>query len=524
MNIATRLTLFFLGVLGLVLIAFSLTLYAFSTSYLNRRMEERLGSALGTLMAAIEVTPNGLEWEPSERRITLGSDVGEEQVRWTIQDSTGRILAHSNNMDGSSDEIGAQMKRTGANSRDDMTVGQFADDVGNPWVWKCRRLQAGANDHSVEAVDATAVEETESDPYESNERYSEITITAAASLGPDQRVLRMLLASSLGVSACLWSIAALASRRICRQALAPLTAMSDAAKEITASKLNLRLPSPNTGDEIAELANSFNDLLGRVQDAYGKQQRFTAEASHQLRTPLAGLLGQIEVARRKPRTLHEFQTVLESVHEQGLHLTRLVDTLLLLARPESESGPIQIEKIDLVVWTQLQLERWSDHPRARDLEIVDTQQPIPVATHPLLLSQLFDNLLDNALKYSEIGTAVTLLVGREGEHPVVEIMDHGIGMLPDELRELFEPFFRSGEVRRLGIAGAGLGLAVVRRIAQVLNISIAVTSEIGRGCSFKLVFPNRLDNDRVCADGNRGHPSMATGLVQAPSAAVPPLA
>ena len=208
------------------------------------------------------------------------------------------------------------------------------------------------------------------------------------------------------------------------------------------------------------------------------------------------MLGQVEVALRKPRSHKDYETALQSVHKQGLHLTRIVEMLLRLARPDSESEPLRLEEIDLYAWINSQAEHWSNHPRGADLQVENSEFPVRVVTHALLLGQLFDNLLDNAWNYSQTGTAVTVRVGRESGQTFVEITDRGMGMSPDELCHLFEPFFRSNGARQLGIPGAGLALSVVQRIAQALDLTVSVKSEIKAGSTFSVTFPQSF------GDGN----------------------
>src|SRR5882724_5265735 len=116
MSLTSRITLFFLGVLGVLLVAFSLALYVAASSYLNRQTDERLRAALGTLLAAVEIKPHALEWNSSERRITLGTDAGEDQVRWIVQDAAGRSLARSTNLGSASERISSRLMRAGAES------------------------------------------------------------------------------------------------------------------------------------------------------------------------------------------------------------------------------------------------------------------------------------------------------------------------------------------------------------------------------------------------------------------------
>ena len=188
---------------------------------------------------------------------------------------------------------------------------------------------------------------------------------------------------------------------------------------MTAADLG-RLPVPGTGDELDDLGRVFNDLLDRLQGAFDRlndvlerQRRFAGDASHQLRTPLAALLGQVQLARRRDRSPEEYRRVLDRVHDEGTRLRQIVESLLLLAEPGGTR--IELEIVDLRGWLPEHLARWSGHPRAGDLRVeVEDDRPLDVRVHSPLLAQLVDNLLDNALKYSPPGSPVVVRAGHDG--------------------------------------------------------------------------------------------------------------
>ncbi len=135
--------------------------------------------------------------------------------------------------------------------------------------------------------------------------------------------LRNVALTLAGLSIAIWLLAALVGRRLCDRALSPVTRMAKVACSMNAADRNQRLPSPQTGDELDALANSFNGLLDRLQQEFERQNRFTGDASHQLRTPITGLIGQLEVARRRERTVGEYQQVLDEVHTEAASSVRL---------------------------------------------------------------------------------------------------------------------------------------------------------------------------------------------------------
>ena len=248
-----------------------------------------------------------------------------------------------------------------------------------------------------------------------------------------------------------------------------------------------RLPSPGTRDELEDFAGSFNGLLDRLHVALERQRQFTGQASHQLRTPLAGLIAAIEVARRRPRTVAEHEGVLDRLHDDAVRLWRIVEALLFLARADAEAGLPDLESLDLSTWLPEHLrELVRTRPVCRR-DRRDGRRPLVlVRAHAALLGQLFDNLLENAFKYSPPGSPVVVGVQPGADGVILFVEDRGCGIPADDRPHIFEPFYRSERARRLGHAGVGLGLAVAHRIATVLGGTIEVASDPDRGSRFVL--------------------------------------
>jgi len=253
-----------------------------------------------------------------------------------------------------------------------------------------------------------------------------------------------------------------------------------------------RLVIPSSGDEIEALGRSFNGLLDRLFEALERQRRFTGEASHQLRTPLAALLGQVEVALRHPRTADDYRQALEQVQEQGLHLRQIVEMLLYLARADAETRLDNLVALDLVDWLPGHLQTWAAFPRYRDLQLViEPGQPCQITAHPPLLGQLLDNLIDNAFKYSDTSAPVIVRLQQEGERVMLSVEDRGIGIAEADLPHLFEPFYRSESARMQGRSGVGLGLSIALRIAQVFGGELTAHRLSPQGSRFMLSLRRR---------------------------------
>jgi heavy metal sensor kinase len=479
MTLTSRLSVFFLGALAFVLVGFSLSLYLLAHLYLHRQVDDRLESALNTLTAAAEMRPDGVEWEPHERQLSLGREEMAEALAWMVRDDHGRPLPQSPVL--VADDFLSHCSPGLVSGFPGQEVVTYQ---GRRWQVAQRRVEPSAGASWPEPADQGGNEQ----------RFSALLLTSAVSLEPVSAQLGTLAVMLAGLSLGLWLLAALLGRWLCRRALLPLASMAEASRGMSAANLDQRLPTPSTQDELAELGHAFNDLLARLQESFERQRRFTGDASHQLRTPLAAMLGQIEVALRHDRSTPEYQRVLHQVQEQAQRLRRIVEMLLFLARADAESLTPQLEPLSLSSWLEECRTRWSTHARADDLRMdCPADDPLSVRAQAALLDQLVDNLLENACKYSPAGTPITLRLGRERDRVFLSVADKGCGIPAEDLPHIFEPFYRSASARRLGIGGVGLGLAVARRIAVALGGSLDVKSTVPGGSQFTLRLPSCLD-------------------------------
>jgi heavy metal sensor kinase len=464
MTLATRLSLFFLGALAAVLAGFSLALYSLAHAHLHRRVDERLQAALDVLAAAAEVERNGIEWDPHARRLNLGTG---ESVAWAVIDDHGRPI------DGSAGEF----PRAPA-AGEDFPAPRDVEFQGGRWRVAGRRLH-------VDTPEKVLV-----DPGWPPRKYPSLVLTVAVRIDPVDTDLRWLALVLAGLSTGLWLAPAFVGRRLCRRALRPLTEMARGARTITAANLEQRLPSPATRDEMEALGCAFNDLLAHLQEAFERQRRFTGDASHQLRTPLTALLGQIEVALRRPRDAEEYRRVLRAVQGQASQLRQVVEMLLFLARADAEARAPELERIELGEWLGQHLQSWSAHPRAADLRWESCPEgQLWVRAHAPLLGQAVDNLLDNACKYSLASSPITVRTWREGDLACLGVEDRGRGIAAGDIYHIFDPFYRSPQARRQGVGGVGLGLAVAARIVAAVGGRIEVKSEPEKGSLFTLRLP-----------------------------------
>ena len=482
MTIVNRLSMFFLIWLGIILAGFSAMVFGIEWHYLYRQADAQSISAFHALVAAIEVHPTDVEWEPNERKIVLGQGSGFDQVRWSVHDNLGELVDYSDNL----------LVKDSWNTGAPWSVGVQIIRAGNfiPEIVVTNKLTTFPNLHQEMSLEIEGSPTFTRKPFYLSPSF---TLSVAVSHQPIISSLwltaRVLLAAGIGV----WIIGALFARLICKQALIPVTIMSASGKSL-GSDPSARLSVPKTGDELEGLGHTFNDLLARLQTAFDRQSRFSADAAHQLRTPLAALLGQVEVALKQDRPTHEYLRVLNLAKRRGLQLKQIIESLLFLARPD-EIAAFEMKQVEINSWIQEWIDGWSDHERFQDfIFYANNTSPCLVNIHVGLFNQIMDNILDNACKYSSLGSPITIKTNRHEGRLQLKIEDHGCGIEAAELQNLGEPFFRTEEVSRLGIPGIGLGLAIAKRATAAMGavltfeskrnigtqaiISIAVISEL----------------------------------------------
>ena len=275
-----------------------------------------------------------------------------------------------------------------------------------------------------------------------------------------------------------------------KQMLKPLSEITEQARLITASNLNLRLDEGNRNDEIAQLAITFNNMLQRLEEAFESQKRFVANASHELRTPLTSIMGQIEVTLMKQRNETEYRNVLGSILEDIKNLNRLTSGLLKLAQVDAEPYKLKFEKFraDDLLWEAREeiIKNNPEYSVSIDFdEIPENSNELIIHGNKALLKTAFSNLMDNACKYSFNKKVIVRL--NISEHLKIIFSDTGSGIAQDELTKVFQPFFR-GE-RALQTPGYGLGLSLTGNIIKLHKGKIKLSSNQGIGTTVEVSFP-----------------------------------
>jgi heavy metal sensor kinase len=275
------------------------------------------------------------------------------------------------------------------------------------------------------------------------------------------------------------------------RALGPIDRITRAAAAIDAEDLSRRLDFGGSRDEVGRLAATFDRMLDRLDAAFRRQRQFTADASHELRTPLTVLASQIDVALERPRTPEEYQRLLASLRDDTARMGQLLGELLTLARADAGQQLLSREPLELAELVHNVVSAMQPLAGQRGVQLVeDTRVEAVVDGDQTRLSQLLLNLVENGLRYTPAGGSVSVRVGHDGGWAVIEVADTGVGIAREHLPHVFERFYRADPARARSDGGAGLGLAIGHWIAQAHGGRIEVSSEPGRGSTFRVYLPS----------------------------------
>jgi len=280
-----------------------------------------------------------------------------------------------------------------------------------------------------------------------------------------------------------------------RRALAPVEQIAQTAADIEARNLAKRLPLSGSGDELDHLSATLNGMFARLEDAFRRITQFTADASHELRTPAAIIRTTAEVTRRKPRTAAEYETALDRILRESERTTALIEDLMLLARADSKAEEIAWESIPLAELVREACEGADALARAAGIRLsIYEWKECTVRGDPAALRRAVLILLDNAIKYSKPGGSVEVRLeppsgGRSAA--LLEVRDNGIGIGPDDLPHIFERFYRASKDRSRKVEGVGLGLSIAQSIAHEHGGELQIESTPDAGTTARLFLPAR---------------------------------
>jgi heavy metal sensor kinase len=286
---------------------------------------------------------------------------------------------------------------------------------------------------------------------------------------------------------------------ISRRALKPVDQITAAAESISIRNLSERLSVPKTADEPQRLSETLNRMLARLDGSVQSMSQFTADASHELRAPISLIRTTAELAVRGNPTSSEYREDMAQILGEAERTTRLIDSLLVLARADAGEGGLQHELTDVSLSVREAVAQGRNLAVEKQIELTAdlSSEPIIVRGDGEALRRLVFILIDNALKYTPEGRKVRVRLARLEERATLSVADSGIGIVEADLPHIFDRFWRADKVRPRGVGGAGLGLSIARWIVDQHNGSINVESSPGQGSTFVVEIP--------LADISHGH-------------------
>jgi signal transduction histidine kinase len=293
------------------------------------------------------------------------------------------------------------------------------------------------------------------------------------------------------VAPTLLLVASLGGYWISRRALAPVDAIATQARVIGELSLSTRLPNLGTDDELQRLSETLNEMLERIESSFGRVTRFTADASHELRTPVSLIRIESELALRKDRGPEEYRIALQNILIQSEKTGELLENLLALTRADAGRETLVFLDLDLCASVHAVGLWWQNAAKAKSIRLAleVPNEEIWILGDRRSLERLLAILLDNAVKYTPVGGDIIVSLRGGRETAELKVSDTGIGIAPEHQPRVFERFYRVDDSRNKNTGGSGLGLAIAEWIVKQHRGSIVVESKLGHGSTFTVTLP-----------------------------------
>jgi heavy metal sensor kinase len=496
-SVRAQLTFWYTGVLALVLVVFAITSYLFLANLMMSRADASLLESADAFAATL-VAEQSDGATPDDAAREAVREFRFRDRRFIVLDADAQIIAHSSD----------PPPRNHSDKRDKDERGKH-DSLTSPNIRRSL-IEAAARGDKTFLMLTGGEEDEEMRAFASQVRIGDraYTVVVMLSLHEQEETLEAVRRVFYVAVPLALLLASAGGYFLARKSLAPIVAMSEAAQRIGAADLSQRLPVANERDELGKLAAVFNNLLARLHASFEQQRRFMADASHELRTPVAIVRGEAEVAlSQSARPREDLRESLSIVHDEGRRLTRIVEDLFTLAR--ADAGQHALIKLNLYLDEVACEAVRAVRTLAAQREVFincDAPSEMPFHGDELLLRRMLTNLLDNALKHTPAEGSVEVKCAQQDDEYLLTVSDTGCG-IPDEAQaHIFERFYRADNARArpttdsptdaandadspYSASGAGLGLSIARWVAEAHGGKIMLRRSDNTGSTFIVSLP-----------------------------------
>lgn len=472
-SIKKRLTLLYGGLVTATITVFGVYAYFAFSAIVKKNLDESLAKFASELEQAVSIESDLRREKTAEysREDLLGSEViNPKNYYYVVADASGHIV----------------------NSTDKFKSESFRDNFFDSAISKndSEDSEGARSEFSDVKLNGEKLRiyflNTEQVVIVSGFSYDEISAR--------QNIILKRLALALPFAAILSVVIGAALADV---SLKPVSIMTEAARELSLKRLSGRLPVPDTEDEISRLAATLNNMIERLEKSYKGSKRFTSDVSHELKTPLTILRGELEIALHKRRTPESYERTIASALEETARLSNLIESMLELSRAENDSFELNVTSENLSGFIEDIAEDAEILAEPKNISVTkDIQKDLVLEFDIYRLHQAALNIVENAVKYTDPGGNIEVKLFRNGETVSFVVNDDGQGISEEELPLIFDRFYRADKSRNRERRGFGLGLSIANRIVESHGGEIIARSRIGEGSSFEIKLPLR-DESRI---------------------------
>lgn len=469
-SVRVRLTLWFTGVLALVIVLFAVTVYFLVAQVVSKLTESGMQSAGDALIAVINAEKDEDDEGKSDAEIfneKIREDFRFRDLAFVIFDKNRNVVAES--FQESRQANSASPEFAGA-------VAQLPREI---------IISAAGNADTFQTFTLAQGNEVKVYVQRINFNGENYSVAVLRLLGEQEQLFKKIRLIFFTVIPLSVLVSLLGGYYLARKSLAPIVEMSEKAARISSSNLNERLPVANAKDELGELATIFNQMLTRLELSFNRQKQFMADASHELRTPVSITLGESEVAlANEKRTSEDYRESLSIVRDESLRMKRLIEDLFMLSR--ADAGQITPQNSEFLLDAAIDDCVRKIRFLARNVTISSScETEMPFFGDEDFIRRLILNLLDNALKFTK--NKISIDAAKKGGFYIVTVTDNGKGISESDRANIFERFYRAEKSRTR--EGSGLGLSIARWIAEIHKGSLDLEKSNSDGSVFLLKLP-----------------------------------